>query len=453
MHYLVKTGRIFIRSSNYANARASNLTLSKQITLGYALMFFLLIFISGLSIYSIYKLDKAASNIEGRHSTLLNLLSSKEKEAETQKDFGFGNEMLNEAVRIIDEQIKYAYTNTSTIVGIALLFGGILILMIPKVITKPVSQLVNATKLVASGNYSYRVKKLSGSNEISMLTQAFNNMLEKIDYHHDELEKKNEDNLKLLEETRRFNEILATKIEEATREIKEKQEELIKAEKLAVIGEIATGIAHEIRNPLSGIAVALELMKNETQNTEEHKQTISDILREISRLENIIKDLLKFARLSYPQSLNLIECEPNEIVEKSLGLIYLKAKEKGIDIEKKLNCTERFTVDTEQIQQVVINLLINGVEAMDKPGKLTVETESSNGNVLIEISDTGCGFSEEDKEKIFRPFYSNKEYGTGLGLPISRRIVEIHKGKILALSEKDNGSRFTVIIPTNLISE
>ena len=106
MHYLVKTGKIFIRSTNYANERVFNLTLSKQITLGYALMFFLMIFISGLSIYSIYKLDKAASNIEGRHSTLLNLLSSKEKEAETQKNFGFGNEMLNEAVKIIDEQNK-----------------------------------------------------------------------------------------------------------------------------------------------------------------------------------------------------------------------------------------------------------------------------------------------------------------------------------------------------------
>ena len=87
---------------------------------------------------------------------------------------------------------------------------------------------------------------------------------------------------------------------------------------------------------------------------------------------------------------------------------------------------------------------------MDKPGRLTIETGSSNGHVLIEISDTGCGFSEEDKEKIFRPFYSNKEHGTGLGLPISRRIVEIHKGKILASSEKDKGSRFTVMIPTNL---
>ena len=450
MHYLVKTGRIFIRSTNYANERVSNLTLSKQITLGYAFMFFLMIFISGLSIYSIYKLDKAASNIEGRQSALLNLLSSKEKEAETQKHFGFGNEMLNEAVKIIDEQIKYAYTNTFTIVGIALLFGGILILMIPRVITKPVSQLVNATKLVASGTYSYRVKKLTGSNEISMLNQAFNNMLEKIEYHHNELEKINEKNLKLLEETRRFNEVLEAKVEEATIEIKEKHEELIKAERLAIIGEIATGIAHEIRNPLSGIAVALELMKNETQYPEEHKQTISDILREISRLERIIKDLLKFAHLSYPQSLTLIECEPNEIVERSLGLIYIKAKEKGIDVEKKLNCSERFKVDPEQIQQVVINLLINSVEAMDKPGRLTIETGSSNGHVLIEISDTGCGFSEEDKEKIFRPFYSNKEHGTGLGLPISRRIVEIHKGKILASSEKDKGSRFTVMIPTNL---
>jgi signal transduction histidine kinase len=441
-----KTGTIFNDFYNCVREEKSELQLSKQITLGYALMFFLMLFISGFSIYSIYKLDKAASNIEGRFHTLSSLLN---KESKTQ-EYYFSTEMLTEAIRISDEQVKYAYITIFTVVGIVLLFGGILTLTVPRVITRPILRLVDATKRVTSGDFSHRVKDLNGSSEISMLTRAFNNMLESIEYHEKELEKKNEENLRLLEETRRFNEVLEAKIEEATREIREKQKELIKSDRLATIGELATGIAHEIRNPLAGIAVALEIMKSETDN-EEHKQTISDILKEIDRLGRIIKELLQ---LGQPRSLNLIECDPNEIVERAISLVSLTVKERGISIEKKLGQVEPFRVDPEQIEQVLINLLINGIEAMNgSPGKLAVETSSSNDHVHIKVSDTGCGFPEENKEKIFQPFYSTKESGTGLGLSISSRIVEMHKGKILVSSEEGKGSVFTVIIPKNLVDE
>lgn len=449
MHYLEETGRILSKSFKNERKLSLSMQLNKQITLGYVLMFLLIVVISGFSIYNVYKLDKAASNIKGRYNTLSNLRSGKEEEKQ-KRLLSFENDMLVEAIKISDEQVKYTYINIFTIIGIAILFGGILTFIVPRAITKPIYRLVNAAKSVALGDYSYRVNDLNtSSSEINMLIKAFNAMLENIEYHHKELKKKNVENLNLLEETRRFNEVLATKIEEATREIKEKQKELLKSERLATIGEIATGIAHEIRNPLSGIAVALELMKDEAQNTE-YKQTISDILKELERLERIIKELLQLAS---PRSLNLIECEPNEIVERALSIVRLKAEEKGISIEKRLNCTERFRVDPEQIQQVVINLIINGVEAMDNLGKLTIETENSDDYIGIKISDTGCGFTQDEQERIFQPFYSNKEYGTGLGLSISNRIVEIHKGKILASSEKGKGSGFTIMIPTNLTVE
>jgi signal transduction histidine kinase len=443
MLWLEKTGTIFKGLTNNFRERLFVLKLSKQITLGYVLMFFLMLLISGSSIYTIYVLDKDASNIKGRYTTLSSLISSQKTNTEEY----FTEDMLDDAIRIADEQVKYAYITVFTVVGIIIVFGGILTFTVPRVITRPILRLVEVTKKVASGNFSQRVEKLNGSSEISMLTQAFNNMLESIEYHERELEKKNAENLRLLEETKRFNEILEAKIEEATKEIKEKQDGLIKTERLATIGELATGIAHEIRNPLSGIAVALELMKNETHN-EEHNQTISDILKELSRLERIIKGLLQ---LGHPRSLNLIECDPNEIIETALNLASLKAKERGIMVEKKLDCKDRFQVDPEQIQQVLLNLLINGIDAMDgSSGKLTVETEGSNGQVKIKISDTGCGLSEKNKERIFHPFYSTKEHGTGLGLSISRRIVETHKGKLLISSEEGKGSTFTVVIPKNL---
>ncbi len=438
-----KTGRIFYDFCDYFEKGVFVLKLSKQITLGYALMFFLMLLISGSSIYSIYLLDKDASNIKGRYTTLSKLVSN--GEPKTQEFFT--EDMLNDAIRIADEQVKYAYITVFTVVGIVLVFGGILTFTVPRFITRPILRLVEVTKKVASGNFSQRVEQLDGSSELSLLTLAFNNMLESIEYHEKELEKKNAENLKLLEETKRFNEMLEAKIEEATKEVKDKHGELIKTERLATIGELATGIAHEIRNPLSGIAIALELMKKETQN-EEHNQTISDILRELGRLERIIKELLQ---LGHPRSLSLIECDPNEIIETALNLACLKAKEKGIEIEKKLFCRDRFQVDPEQIQQVLLNLLLNGIEAMNgSSGKLTVETEGSNGHIKIKVSDTGCGLLEKNKEKIFQPFYSTKEQGTGLGLSISRRIVEMHKGKISISSEEGKGSTFTVLIPKNL---
>ncbi|MGE5446675.1 MAG: ATP-binding protein [Ignavibacteriales bacterium] len=417
--------------------------MSKQITLGYAVMFFLILVISGLSLYSIYRLDKVTSNIEGRFTTLSNLLSKKER---TPEPLRFEDKMIAEIRKITNDQVKYAYINVFTVGLIALLFGGILTLMVPRVITKPISRLVNATKWVASGDYSYRIKNPSGgAEEISSLIGAFNDMLENI-------ECRGEENAKLLEETRALNQTLEARVEEATREIKEKQAQMIKSERLAAIGELVAGIVHEIRNPLSGIAVALGLMKNEVQELE-HKQTIADVLKEIDRLNRIIKNLLQYAQLAHPRKLNLVETDPNEVVERVIGLMNPTAQEKGIEVEKKLNPTEPFRVDPDQIEQVVMNLIINGIDAMNSHGKLTVETQNADGYILIKVSDTGHGLSEEVKEKIFRPFYSTKPNGTGLGLSISLGIVEMHEGKILISGEKDKGSTFTVMIPVNLRSE
>lgn len=419
------------------------MNLSKQITLGFALMFFLLLVMSAFSIYNIYRLDKSASNVEGRYNTLSSIFSNKD----ILQGGYMSNELLLETVKISNEQVKFAYINIFTIVGVTILFGGALTFIFPGFITKSIYQLVNAAKAVSSGDYSYRVKMEKTSNEMSLLINAFNNMLENIESNNKMLEEKNEEIYELLQVTKRFNEKLEAKVEEATKEIKEKQKELIKSEKLATIGELAAGVAHEIRNPLSGIAIALELMTNETDNSE-HKQTISDILNEILRLDRIIKELLQ---LGHPRSLNLIECTPNEIVEKALNLVTLKAKEKGIEIRKEFKCDGTFFVDYELIEQVILNILLNGIESMDKyPGKIAIQTIKNNGFVSIVISDNGRGIDEKDTEKIFQPFYSTKAKGTGLGLTISSRIIENHLGEIIIDSKEGSGTSFTLKIPSDL---
>jgi signal transduction histidine kinase len=440
-HFLKSKG--YLGFSNNISDRVSALKLNRQITVGFAMMLILMLLIGGFSIFSIYKLRRVASNIEGRYKTLSSLFAY---DPDSSQGY-LANEMLVDAIKISDDQLKFAYINIFTMVGIGLLFGGLLTLIVPRIITKPIFHLVNAAKAVASGDYSYRVKNLMGSVEISTLIDAFNNMLTNIEQNKNELEKKNEENLALLESIVKFNEILEQRIEEATKEIREKQEELIKSEQLATIGELATGIAHEVRNPLSGIAIALEMMRDDTKNPE-HKQTCADILQEIDRLDRIIRELLKLGR---PSKLNLIECSPNEILDRALSLVSFRAREKGIAIEKRLDCSELFFVDYQQIEQVVLNLLINGIEAINGfPAKLTVETASSDGYVRISVSDTGSGISEDNIEKIFRPYYSTKEMGTGLGLSITNNIVETHKGKIRVSSDKEKGSTFTIWIPRDL---
>ncbi len=128
----------------------------------------------------------------------------------------------------------------------------------------------------------------------------------------------------------------------------------------------------------------------------------------------------------------------------------MKAKQKGVLIKKELTCDKHFYVDHEQIEQVVLNLLINGIDATGSFGEVKVRTKNRNGSVEIAVSDTGCGFSDEEMGKILQPFYSTKEAGTGLGLAISNRIVEAHRGVLRISSRVGEGSTFIVEIPNDL---
>lgn len=411
------------------------MNLSKQIRLGFALMLLLMLIIGGLSVYNVYKLKEAASNLQGRYSTLYKLFGTQAGEIES--DPGFGKEMVEQAIRIVDEQAKYNYTFILIIVGAALLFGGVITILFPSKITRPIGRLVNATRTVTKGDYSYRIKDVGESSEVSKLAGSFNEMLQNIEETHN-------NNLELLEQTKRFNETLTEKVEEATQAIREQQNELIKNERLASIGEFATRIAHEIKNPLSGITLALELMKGKSEDGEQ-TQAISEVLKEVRRLDRILKDLL---HLSVPREMDFRDADPNEIVERSVIFVKPRAEEKGVTLDMKLDSTGSYSLDSEKCQQVLINLLINGIDvAMPGTGKVTVETESVNGLLHIRVLDDGPGIKEDDFDKIFEPFYSNKKQGTGLGLPISKKIVEAHRGEIAVSSEEGKGSVFTVIIP------
>ena len=194
--------------------------LSKQIRLGFGLMLILMLIIGGLFIFNVYKLNEAASNLEGRYSTLYKLFSN--PDSQIQSDPGFGKEIVDRAVALVDEQLKYNYTYVLIIVGVSIVFAGIIAILFPAKITKPIERLINATKTVKKGDYSYRIKSVGEADEISILAGSFNDMLQNIEETHTS-------NIELLEQTKRFNETLNEKVQEATQAIREQQNELVRA--------------------------------------------------------------------------------------------------------------------------------------------------------------------------------------------------------------------------------
>lgn len=430
------------------------MTLDKQITIGFLIMLAIIIMVSAVCMYSINGLKNTRTTIGEEQFSLSDITDVFSEQENDPGEAGITAQNLADALSVANNQIGVAYLNIFVVASLAILFGGILTIMFPRRVTKPILKLVEATENVEEGEYSYRVENIKGTDEIAKLVSSFNKMLNSIENEHIQLEERNdklkeinEINEKLLAETKNFNSMLENRIDEVKAELQDKHKELIKSEKLATIGEIATKIAHEIRNPLSGISVALENLKNRL-NSQEDKEMASGIISEVNRLDKIIVELFQ---LAIPRELKFEEGSPNELINKACELVKPEAELKSIKIEKDLSESKQTVkMDFQQMEQVLINILINAVQSIEGPGgNIKIISEYQDNNLRIDISDTGHGMDDIDKKAIFQPFFSTKDGGTGLGLAISQKIVEAHNGYIEFESEKGRGSKFSVIIPAN----
>ena len=219
------------------------------------------------------------------------------------------------------------------------------------------------------------------------------------------------------------------------------------SERLAAIGTFASGLAHEVRNPLNSINLQLILLerrlsKIDANIKDETTKLINIVRREISELNHLVED---FLMLSKSAKMNFVKEDINGVLEEVLKLIELEARIKGVLITKNYNEVPRLLIDPGKIKEVFLNLIQNSLEAMPFGGKLVVSTYHDNGNAVIKIKDTGIGI--KDGKRIFDVFYSTKDDGTGLGLPIAHRIIEEHRGTIGFDSKPDEGTTFTLIIP------
>lgn len=236
-------------------------------------------------------------------------------------------------------------------------------------------------------------------------------------------------------------EILIT-IDDVTEEVK-LLEEKRRTEALKTLGIFTTGVAHEIRNPLTSIKGFTQILEKRLKSKEEELKYISTILSEIKRLEDIVKDLLMYGRPAPP---NKIQFNLSRVLKDSVSLLSEKLKEKNIKVEYDFIYDPKFNFDPKQMEQVALNLLLNAIESSDFGGKIIIKTKKHEDGIVLEVRDFGFGIKEEDKEKIFTPFFTTKEKGTGLGLPISQKIVEMHNGRIWFSSNND-GTSFFVYLP------
>ncbi|MBP2681786.1 MAG: Two-component sensor PilS [Candidatus Krumholzibacteriota bacterium] len=230
-------------------------------------------------------------------------------------------------------------------------------------------------------------------------------------------------------------------------EVHQMEERMRKADRLAAIGELSAGIAHEIRNPLASISGSIEILYNELELSGDDKHLMELIMKESDRLNKIINDFLEFARLRPPRRRPV---EMGKCVDEVAALLANNpAARNGIDI-RVVHADGELTVesDEEQMKQVVVNLAINACEAMTRGGKLAIETRRTpDGQAKITVRDEGPGIGLEARARLFEPFFTTKEGGTGLGLAIANKIVESHGGTIETRNREEGGAEFSVVIP------
>jgi two-component system NtrC family sensor kinase len=221
--------------------------------------------------------------------------------------------------------------------------------------------------------------------------------------------------------------------------------QMSRAEHLATVGELTAGFAHEIRNPLAGIAGVIEIIGRDLPATSPARAVVKDVRLEIAQINRILTDLLQTAR---PHPPAIRPSDLNTTVEHAVVLARLQVLSKPIKIEfEKDPNLPNVEHDSDQIHQLFLNLLLNAVQAIDDGGAIRIEISLLKGDAAIVVIDTGRGIAPEQLPNIFRPFYTTKGKGTGLGLSLARRIAGEHHGRIEVTSEVGKGTKFLVVLP------
>jgi len=326
----------------------------------------------------------------------------------------------------------------AVLAGLCIFFLLTLLAFIAANITRPLGVMVEATDKIAKGDLDHRVD-IDRRDEIGQLAGSFNRMTE-------DLKRANEG-------LTQWGRVLEKRVEERARELQTMQAVMIQSEKLASLGKMAAGVAHEINNPLTSILIQAHLLLETCEPGNPSLENLTLIADETSRCAEIVKGLLEFARMTPAQP---TKADVNDIIERSIQLLEKQASVRNIKILKALDLSlPSIDLDKNKMQQVFSNLIINACDAMAGGGTLTITSRLGLDRRQIEIlfADTGMGIPEENIHKLFDPFFTTKSAGTGLGLAVSYGIIQQRGGKIGVRSEVGQGSVFIVILPLDQQSE
>jgi len=328
-----------------------------------------------------------------------------------------------------------------------------------------IEEIINIIQRVARGDYA-AAYEISSKNDIfdalgmgiNMMIDDIRNSTEELHRVNEELRASNEELQASEEELRATNEELQASEEElrssneeleaSNEELRETQEQLIRSEKLAAIGQLAGGVGHELRNPLGAIKNAVyyikgKVAKSELAQNEPRVMEFLDIVDdEINSSNKIISDLLGFSRVGKPA---VSSARIEKVIESTLTRTPIP---ENIELTKKLDTgLPEVNIDTDQIQQVLVNIITNATQAMPEGGKLTIAAGEKDSFLEVEIADTGFGMTQEVVDKIFDPLYTTKAKGIGLGLAVCKSIIDRHEGSIEVKSEVGKGTTFTIKLP------
>ncbi len=306
---------------------------------------------------------------------------------------------------------------------------------------QPIKHLAAATEKVAAGDLTISVSTNS-KTEIGSLYNSFNMMTEKLHSNEQRLED--------------FNRKLENKVKERTIELQETNEALhktqatlVRTEKAAAIGQIAAGVTHEIKNPLNSLSINTQMLMRDLSakygaESSEY-ESASHIRFEVNRINNILEEFVKYAKFPEPQ---FFDNDMNQVIQEVVGLISGSAENAGVSINVTLqDDMPVIKFDARQLKEVLINLAQNAIMAMKDGGSLDIESALLNDGIVVTVKDNGGGIAEKNLGKIFTPFFSTKEGGMGLGLPICLRIIESHGGTINCNSSVGDGTKFEITLP------
>jgi signal transduction histidine kinase len=243
---------------------------------------------------------------------------------------------------------------------------------------------------------------------------------------------------------------LIENVDQTQSELEQSRAHLLQAEKLAMVGKLAAGVAHTIRNPLTSVNMRLFSLERSLELSQTQQEDFEVISEEVRHIDTIVQNFLEFAR---PPKLKIQSISPSEVVDMALQLLRHRLESYGVQVE--LDRQHRLPMveaDPEQLKEVLINLLVNGCEAMGEGGLIVIREEEGVAEplgrvVVIRVKDNGPGIPKSVRDKVFQPFFSTKEEGTGLGLSIAYRIVEEHGGWLSLKSKEGEGTTFTITLP------